>query len=207
MPSSVQVRPASFGLLAHTDPLTPTLGVDETPRPTTTYNPNPETWMHLDWYDRNTGQPIKVTTTDPHQPDFYTHPEGGRVRIRTLGDILSTYRTRPEHKSFAPDGQPATGETRGLLQRRSVERAPVLTDLIGKEGNDLEERSTGITYDPDDYRSNYGNRGDRWSQLVLPILRSLGAEEVMKRSGRRKSAVYDVLAGNTRSTGAPAARF
>ena len=206
-PRHQQIRPASFGLLAHTDPLVPTRGDDATPRPTTTYNPDPDTWMTLDWYDRNTGQPIHVTTATPHDSDFNQHLAEGRVRIKTLGDVLAGYRTRPEHKSLAPDGTPTTGETRGQLRLRPVEGATVLTDLIGKEGNELEERTTGISIDPDDYRSQYGVRGDRWNGLVLPILNSLGAEEVMRRSGREKTAVYDVLAGNTRSTGAPAARY
>lgn len=163
--------------------------------------------MGLDWYDRNTGQPIRITTATPHDPEFAQHLQEGRVRIRTLGDVIAQFRMRPEHKSLAHDGAPTTGETRGLLQHRPVESAPVLTDFIGKEANLLDERQTGLTENPDEYRSNYGNRGDRWNRLVLPILRSLGAEEVMRRSGRKKSAVYDVLAGNTRSTGAPATRY
>ena len=206
-PKHRQVRPASFGLIAHADPLVPNPSADEPARPTTTYNPDPDTWMDLDWYDRNTGRPIHLTTATPHDPEFAQRINEGHVRIRTLGDVIAQFRMRPEHKSLAPDGTPTSGETHGLLQHRPVESAPVLTDLIGKEANQLDERQVGLAASPDDYRSNYGNRGDRWTQLVLPILRSLGPEEVMRRSGRRKSAVYDVLAGKTRSTGAPAARY
>ncbi|MEX1134685.1 MAG: hypothetical protein WED83_07570 [Acidimicrobiia bacterium] len=206
-PRHRRVRPGTFGLLAHTDPMVPALGHDTTPRPTTTYQPNPSHWGDLDWYDRTTGGPIEVTTSTPHDPDFNTHLEQGRVRIQTLGDVLAAHRTRPEHKSLAPDGTPTNGETQGLLQRRPVKSAPVLTDLIGKEGNDLEERSTGIIDDPDDYRTEYGNRGDRWSQLVLPFLDALGAEEVMRRTGRSRSAVYEVLGGRTKGTGVPSAKY
>lgn len=205
-PASRRVRPGSFGLIAHTDTFMPAPS-DGTPRPTTTYNPDPDTWLELDWYDRTTGQPIQVTTADPHHPDFHTHLQQGRVRINTLGDVLGTFRTRPEHKSLDPHGDPTTGETSGLLLRRPVESAPVLTDLIGKEGNDLEERATGLTYDPDDYRSQYGNRGERWTQLVLPILKQLGLEEVMKRTGREKSVVYEILAGKRPKYDSPAARY
>jgi hypothetical protein len=51
-----------------------------------------------------------------------------------------------------------------------------------------------VIINPDDYRSQYGNRGDRWTQLVLPVLRELGVKEVMRRTGREKSVVYEVLA-------------
>ena len=159
------------------------------------------------WYDRTTGQPIQITTADPHDPLFNQHLGEGRIRVKTLGDVLAEFRLRPEHKSLAPDGAPATSRTKGLLQRRPIESAPVLTDLIGKEGNELDERGSGVIIDPDDYRSQYGNRGDRWTELVLPILRELGAEEVMKRTGRKKSAVYAVLAGREVKYDRPAARY
>ena len=163
--------------------------------------------MNLDWYDRNTGQPIKITTATPHDPDFHQHLQEGRVRIRTLGDVLAGHRTRPEHKTLAPDGTPTTGETQGQLRLRPVESAPELTDLIGKEGNDLEERTAGISYDPDEYRSQYGSRGDRWTRLVLPALEAIGPEELAKRANRSIGTVYEVLKGDTRSAGTPAARY
>ena len=123
---------------------------------------------------------------------FNQHLGEGRIWVKTIGDLLAEFRLRPEHKSLAPDGTPATSRTKGLLQRRPVESAPVLTDLVGKAGNELEERTAGVVVDPDDYRSRYGNRDNRWTELVPPILRQLGAKEVMRRTGRKKSAVCEV---------------
>jgi hypothetical protein len=177
------------------------------PRPAAVYNQNSDQWLDLDWYDRTTGQPIDITTTSPHHSDFFDQIQSGQVRVKTLGDVLAEFGRRPEHKSLAPDGTPTTSETTGLLSRRPIESALVLTDLIGKEGNDLEERGAGVTIDPDDYRSQYGNRGDRWTELVLPFLNELGAEEVMRRTGRSRSAVYEVLGGRTKGTGAPMIKY
>jgi hypothetical protein len=200
------IRPASFGLLAHPDPLIPTLDSDR-PKPTTVYEPDPSKWLSVDWYDRATGQPINITTASHHHPDFHRHLTEGRVRVRTLGDVLSTFTRHPETKSLAPGGQPVIAATQGLLQRRPVESAPVLTDLIGKEANQLDERATGSTDEPDGHLNRYGNRGDRWTQLVLPILRSIGVKELMRLTGRSRSAVYEVLTGKPPKYAGPAARY
>ena len=113
----------------------------------------------------------------------------GAVIVETLGDVVTRYSLRPEHKSLGLNGQPAGSETTGLLQRRPVLSAPVLTDLIGKEGNRLEERTTGEVTDPAEYRVEYGSRVDRWSVLVVPVLREMGAAEVARRTGRARRAV------------------
>ena len=203
-PRDKRIRPGSFGILAHSDPL---LSNIDGRQPTAMYNPHGDEWLDLNWYDRNTGTPVQITTATPRDPYFQPHLAEGRIRVRTLGDVLAAFRTRPEHKSLAPDGSPATGRTNGQLQRRPVESAPVLTDLIGKEGNNLEERSLGIGNDPSSYRNQYGNRGNRWTQLVLPVLQELGVEEVMRRTGRQKSAVYEVLGGKEMKYGGPAAAY
>ena len=205
-PRSKRIRPSSFGILAHTDVLIHGSS-ENAPRPTAVYNPKPDQWLGLDWYDRTTGEPIQITTADPHHPEFNHHLQEGRIRVKTLGDVLAEFRLRPEHKSLAPDGTPATSLTKGLLQRRPIESAPVLTDLVGKEGNELDERGAGVIIDPDDYRSQYGNRGDRWTELVLPVLRALGVNEVIRRTGRGKSVVYEVIAGKKPKYSGPAARY
>ena len=148
-----------------------------------------------------------LTIATPHDPDFHQHLVEGRTRVRTLGDVLARYARHPEAKSLAPDGQPVNANTHGLLRRRLVESAPVLTDLIGKEGNHLDERATGQTDNPDEYRNTYGHRGDRWTELVLPILRGIGPKELMRRTGRRKSVVYDILSGKIPRYAGPAARY
>jgi len=147
-PRSKRIRPSSFGILAHTDTLIHGSGED-TPRPTAVYNPKPHEWLDLDWYDRTTSERIQITTADPQNPLFNQHLGEGRIRVKTLGDVLAEFRLRPEHKSLVPDGTSATSRTKGLLQRRPIDSAPVLTDLIGKEGNELDERVSGVIIDPE----------------------------------------------------------
>jgi hypothetical protein len=126
------------------------------------------------------------------------------VVIQSLGNVLRRYRLRPEHKSLAPDGQPVTGDTAGLLRRRPVLTAPVLTDLTGKEGNKLIERLAGVITAPADYRTDYGSRADRWNSLVLPVLRAMGARELTERTGMSRRAVERALPSSpAESDGAP----
>jgi hypothetical protein len=206
-PRDQQVRPAGFGLIAHPDPLNPDRG-DGPPRLASPYDPNPDRWLDLAWYDRNTGMQVKITTYQPGDPGFIDAIQQGAVRVRTLGEIVAAFRRRPEHKSLAPDGQPATSNTRGLLQRRPIESAPVLTDLTGKEGNNLEERAVGLATSSESYRSTYGHRGDRWTALVLPVLREIGVEELMRRTGKSRSTIYNVVSGNwVPKYGGPAALY
>lgn len=194
-PRDRQVRPAGFGLIAHPDALTPDRG-DGPPRLAAPYDPNPDQWLDLPWYDRNTGKRVEITTLQPGDPGYLAAIQRGAVRVRTIGDVVGEFRKRPEHKSLAPHGAPAGSDTRGLLQRRPIESAPVLTDLTGKEGNQLEERAVGLATNPDAYRSAYGNRGDRWTELVLPVLREIGVEDLMRLTGKSRSTVYNVLSGS-----------
>ncbi len=205
-PPRDRVRAGNFGLLAHPDPMTV---AGELPRPTAPYETDPAKWLNLPWYDRRTGDPMTVTTlrptTDPERFDIAI--AAGATRIHTLGDILNRFPHHPEHKSLAADGAAVDRHAQGLLQRRPVESAPVLTDLIGKESNLLEERLTGAITDPDQYLETHGTRGDRWSELVVPVLNEMGAKEVMARTGRKKSAVYEAIAGRSRPTGSEAAPY
>ncbi len=63
---------------------------------------------------------------------------------------------------------------------------------------------TGEVNDPDDYRIEYGSRIDRWGALVLPVLKELGPEELIARTGRKRSAAFEVMAGRSRPFGARA---
>jgi hypothetical protein len=117
----------------------------------------------------------------------------GDVAIKTIGDVLGQYTRRPEHKSIAPDGAPAGDETVGRLERRPVHSAPVETELIGKEGNKLEERLTCEVLDQAEYQTSYGRRVDPWTELILPILREIGARALAEQTGFKIRSIYDVL--------------
>jgi hypothetical protein len=159
-PYAERIRPGAFGLLAQPVELVPSGGV----LPAAPYEDDPSKWSELEWYDRQSGQPVSVTTADPvREPiQFARDMERGAIRVRTLGDVLDAYSRRPEHKSLAPDGTAATATTVGRLRRRPVRSAPSLTKLAGKEGNRLLERVTGVVVDPIEYRTEFGARVDPW---------------------------------------------
>lgn len=126
VPADQRIRPGAFGLIGH--PLGLITGTSQT-RPARSYEPDPARWDQGPWYDRRTGAEIAVTALsaaeDPER--FSCALASGAVRLQTLADVLARYRLHPEHKSLAPNGTWADEETRGLLQRRPVSSAPVLT--------------------------------------------------------------------------------
>jgi hypothetical protein len=79
------------------------------------------------------------------------------------------------------------------LKRRPVWSPPVETELIGKEGNKLEERLTGEVLDQAEYQTSYGRRGDYWAELVVPVLREIGAKRLAGETGFKIRSIYDVL--------------
>lgn len=188
------IAPGGFGLIAHVHP---NFAERTTALPTGPYESDPAKWPALAWYDRRTGEPAHVlTAADRSDPDRFTNASlRGDPVINTLADILARYRDRTEHKSRGPDTQPATSDTGGLLQRRPVESHPTLTELIGKEGNQLAERLSAELTDPASYRNDYGPRADRWETLVLPVLREIGAFDLGDRTGLAAASVYRVLNG------------
>jgi hypothetical protein len=193
-PREEHIRPGSFGLIAHPDPAFYT---DRAPTalPAAPYESDPERWGSLEWYDRSTAKPLTVTTAqareDPER--FINALTTGAIVIDTLGAVLTRYSRRAEHKSLAPDGQPTTGRTHGLLRRRPVASSPVHTLLTGKEGNKITERLTGQTSDVGEYRNDYGTRADTWT-LILPVLKDIGPSRIIVH-GIPHSTVHDTLNG------------
>jgi hypothetical protein len=192
-PRAERIRPGSFGLLAHPAALTPNSLL-----PAATYEPDPDRWPDLDWYDRRTGKPTRITAyapaDDPEQRAHALHR--GDVPIQRLHDVLTAYRGRVENKSLNPTGDPAGPTSRGLLQRRPITSSPTETELTGKEGNKLIERATGETTDPAEYRNTYGTRTNTW-QLIVEILREVGVPAIVEQTGYSRSAVYATLNGAT----------
>jgi hypothetical protein len=194
-PREDRIRPGTFGLLAHpVGFLGPLAGGT---LPAAPYESDPTRWRRLSWYNRKDGSPVRVTTPARlEDPEFQELAlVRGDVVISSLGDVIRRYRL-PEHKSLAPDGGPAVGDTKGLLRRRPIESAPVLTDLTGKEANKLIERLIGEVTDPREYRTDYGVRGDRWDSLVVPVLRRIGASMVAEQTGRSRSSVERAIREN-----------
>jgi hypothetical protein len=190
-PRTDQIRPGSFGLIAH--PLG--LGRSDEPHPAAPYEGDPRGWPDLDWYDRRNGRPVRVlaiTSGDDSEARVHALARGD-VAIKTIGDILGQYPRRPEHKSLAPDSSPAGAATVGRLERRPVFSRPVMTELIGKEGNKLEERLSGEVLEQAEYQTGYGRRVDPWTELYLPVLREIGARRLAEETGFKVRSIYDVL--------------
>ena len=197
------IRPGSFGLIAHPQPVARSEAAEtpanhDRPLPTAPYERAAANWPHLTWYDRRDGRPIRVTTAQRRSdPDAFAETlQRGDTVIQTLSEVLGRYSRRPEHKSLGPDGTPAGAETHGVLARRPISSSPANTELTGKEGNKLAERISGEIGDPDAYRNHYGKRTDPWQELYLPILNELGAAKVIAHTGMSSSAVYEVLNGS-----------
>jgi hypothetical protein len=198
-----QIRPGSFGLIGHPQPgFQPNQG----PLPAAPYEPNPENWPTLAWYDRRTSNPIQVTTLDPTSPEHRAHQlQTGAIPIQTLRDVLTRYRLRPEHKSIAPDNTPASRDSTGLLQRRPVRSARELLELTGKEGNKLLERATGEYLDPDEYQNTYATLGDPWDTTVNAV-RLLGAARVAAQAGIDRGTVQRTIRPAAPTTPHPSTR-
>jgi hypothetical protein len=185
-PRSQQLRPGSFGLIGHPEP-----GFTAGALPAAPYESDPNNWPRLRWFDRRTGRPTAVTTVEASEelagPDL-----DGTTPIQTIGAILRRYRLRPEYKSLAPDGSPASRRASGLLKRRPVESTLSLQDLTGKESNRLLERMSGEIANPDQYRTDYASRHDRWATVVLAV-RALGTRDVAHRAGVARRTLQRII--------------
>ncbi len=174
-----QIKPANFLLLAHLDPFDPSEALPIAP-----YEPDASRWAGLSWIDRRNAQPISITT----EPSDGTE-RCGVVRVRTYSQVLADYLAHPEAKSLGPDGEPVRRHTVGLLRRRRVEGLPV-PRYIGKEGNRLDDRVSGLAIGPDEYRTEYEDPGrTMWCEVVVPILKIMDRARVAKAAGVHRRTV------------------
>jgi hypothetical protein len=188
-PRDEHIRPGSFGLIAH-----PAAGF--TGQPAAPYERDPATWPGLPWYDRVSGHQIAVATEPSLRGEATELLATGTLPVQAIGEVIRRYRLRPEHKSLAPNGQPAQRDTVGSLLRRPIESAPALQALTGKEGNKLLERLSGEIADPHDYRTDYGRRDDEW-RLVLAAIDRIGAATIARRAGVHRRTIERYRAGAT----------
>ena len=110
--------------------------------------------------------------------------------MKSIGDVFDEHKLHPESKSAAPDGNPCGPNTRGVLSRRSVHAAYVIS--IGKESNKLEEVEHQEIHDLDKVLQTYSDpEADPWFVLVVPILKLIpraklaNIASVTQRSVRR----------------------
>jgi len=183
-----QIKPGNFLLLAHPDPLDPSGALPIAP-----YEGDASRWGRLPWVDRRTGNPISVTV----EP-FDGNDRPGTVRVRTYRDVLVDYLGHPEAKSLAPDGTGGGSGTTGILRRRPVEGIPPVV-RIGKEGNRLDDRLSGLVSGPEEYRTEYVDvQDDVWSTLVVPVLATIPRKTAATYAGLHRRSVERLLARRSR---------
>jgi hypothetical protein len=155
------------------------------------YESRPDRWPRLNWTNHYQPGSSYRTTTDPRRIDVRT------VAVRTLRDIFTSYRDHPEAKSLGPEGTPCGPDTVGLLSRRPVRVAKLVS--IGKEMNALEEHLAGLRQTEDE-RLNTHHRPDHDpNEQARTVLRLLAEPVAGTARGARVSVrtVERARAGQT----------
>ena len=165
-PYAAQVKPQNFLLSAQVAPFGHPPGIDPA-KPfhlVAPYHADPRQWLKLRFTDRYSGKAYRVTVGDAVTQ--------GVARVKTYADVVAEYRCHREHKSLAPDGQPCSQATVGLLQRRPVEALQVV--YVGKETNRLEEVQHGLIEDEDEVMNEYPDpSNDPFLRFVVPVLKDI----------------------------------
>jgi hypothetical protein len=188
-PYADRVKPFSFMLVGHVDPLVPMPdGIDGKGLvPVAPFASTGAAALSPPWRNRRDGRPVRVTTD--HRPG------SGAIRLKTYADVLADYRRHPEHKSGDPAGGPGVRTSEGLLPRLHLQVACVPVH-IGKESNQLEEEESGAIVDPDEATVEYRDERAEW-EAVVPALRRLRDEKgwryLAEASGMSERAVRYTL--------------
>jgi hypothetical protein len=162
--------------------------------------------MHLvAGYERDASKWTSMRWTDIHSRRSYfisteARPEefGLTVPVQTLRGLFRDWKTNPESKSLAPDGEPCGRRTRGLLRRRPVRTRRELVRHVGKETNLLEEALAGLVSDVSELNIEYPDpERDPWQRLVLPTISRLGPVQVARLAQVDRRTVERIVAGST----------
>ncbi len=179
-----QIKPANFLFLAHPDRLDLSDGLPVAP-----FETDPDQWLQLPWIDRNSGQPIRVTTAPI---------DGGlresTVRIQSFRDVLARYLAHPEAKALGSDRRPVRPDTVGVLRRRPV-HAITPAVCIGKEATDLEDHAIGLNRSEQQATTYQHSGADLYAGLVVPTLRTMSTVDVANGAGVPLHTVQRALAG------------
>jgi hypothetical protein len=162
------------------------------------YNPDPETWADATYFNLHDIKP------KPHQ----IGPGPGMIPCLGYGSILQSYRLHPESKFLGPNGAPCGPDTRGVLQRITVEGAikwPLRKESNRRwaEGNDLsliendEDDPTGKAFNRDGSRGYHHTKQplptevQEWLKTLplKPVGRELNIDRNSLRAGRRGKPV------------------
>jgi hypothetical protein len=181
LPYSDRMKPFNFVLSPIIDRLTGGLPVSADPDQFTLIAPftsNPSRWYGLLWVNVHDGKSYRLAHPGKKLP-YEAAPE-------TYRDVVSRYRWHLEAKSLAPDGNPCTSQTAGLLRR-----TPVTADgfrYIGKETDRHWEQGEDFSMlDPHllEYRPNETER------LVADPMLQHECREVSIRALAREAGVSE----------------
>lgn len=186
-----QIKPFSFMLIGHGDPLAPLpsgMSSDQL-TPIAPYTAKPEELLSLPWVNRHDGRRLRVTTAP--------QGEAGAVRLKTYRDVIREYRLHPDAKSGDPAGGQAHRGSVGLLPRLHIRATEVRH--IGKESNRMDEEEEGALVDADRIYVEYTDERSEWFAVVAPQLANLqncmGVRELRLACGLSERALRDAVGG------------
>jgi hypothetical protein len=191
-PYADQIKPFNFLVTVHVAPFGHPPGVDpERFHLIAPWTSDARKWLKMNWINRyaTSAGSYGIVTAGPTGRE-------GVARIKTMGDVIAEYTRHPEAKSLDQQGKPCSSDTKGLLQRCPVTATYVYR--IGKESNDLENRSIGLVHDIEELVTEYNDpRRDPFKALVLPVLRSWSARRIAKAMNLDRSSVARIRSGRT----------
>ena len=188
-----QIKPFNLLLTCHVRPLGHPPGADpERFQLIAPYESDSRKWLKKKWINQYSGELYNITTAGEH---------GSRqtARVKTYEDVLREYEFHPESKCADADGNVCDKQAVGLLQRRHI-RIEKIT-YIGKESNKIEDVESALVHSAQEVYTEYPNpRRDEWQTKILPALKKLPLEQVVKMcDGKlKRRAIIDLRAGRSR---------
>jgi hypothetical protein len=186
-----QVKPFNFLLTCHVRQFGhPTKTDPERFHLVTPYETDPSQWLKRDWINQYTGEKFGITVAGHHGTRT-------KARVKTYGDLLREYEFHPESKCADTDGGVCNRQTVGLLQRRQIKMGHITP--IGKESNSLEDVESGLVHSEQNVYTEYPDpRHDEWETRILPALKKISLNRLVKMSGMSDRALKEVRAGRSR---------
>ena len=137
----------------------------------------PERWIDAPWVNAVSSEPLRLSIA--------TRPEVGTYRIRTIAELVDTWRRADD-----PFSEPMSPQDhvlqRGVRRAIPVVSCPELIELVGKEGDDLLRQLSDPLAVPDDELTIY-RVADPWPAMV-DISRRLGVRKLAVRGLNLRTA-------------------
>jgi len=189
-----QIKPFNFLLSCHVNSFGHPIGADpEKFHLIAPHESDSRQWLNMKWIDQYSGKKYGITTNG-------YHGDRRNARVKTYRDVLIEYEYHPETKNADADGNSSGKQTIGLLQRRHIRIDQI--KYIGKESNLIEDVESGLVHSEKDVYTEYIDpRRDEWTTRILPKLRKMPINELVKKSGISRRAIIDLRMGRSRPHG------